>query len=441
MHRSLAPSSGQSSARSSIEAPRGLTTEVSEITGLSDRTSTSTPTNAAVVSTARSKSVVNAQTLQPPPNSLAKAELSPSLSPVTQPNIRPAGRLVRDPAEGTATSSEPVMRVSRERQKSASGTTPAEGAPVVATSPENDGVVYSCPVRKHKRLKFKSPKALFTHCVDHHTLPIHGDPKFVRQQEQVLLWAAEGGYGAVVRLLLLENRLNLEIRTEDKERTPLALAAYRGHEVVVRLLLEKGANLESRGTNSRTPLAWAAYWGYDVVVGLLLEKGANLESQDTDSRTPLVLAACEGHDGVVGLLLEKGADLESQDTDSRTPLVWAAYRGHAAVVGLLLEKGADLESRDMYLRTPLAWAAYWGYDVVVELLLEKGANLESRDMYSRTPLTWAVYQGHVAVVGLLLENGANPKVRDRQGKTPLSLARKGKTSAIADLLEEWIARR
>ena len=47
---------------------------------------------------------------------------------------------------------------------------------------------------------------------------------------------------------------------------------------------------------------------------LLLEKGADVESKDTDyGQTPLSWAAENGHEAVVKLLLEKGADVESKD--------------------------------------------------------------------------------------------------------------------------------
>ena len=61
---------------------------------------------------------------------------------------------------------------------------------------------------------------------------------------------------------------------------------------------------------------------------LLLEKGAELESRDTRyGRTPLSWAAVKGREAVVKLLLEKGAELESRDTGGRTPLWWAAVKG------------------------------------------------------------------------------------------------------------------
>ena len=65
------------------------------------------------------------------------------------------------------------------------------------------------------------------------------------------------------------------------------------------------------------------------MVKLLLEKGAALESQDTENgRTPLSWAAENGYEAVVKLLLEKGAAPESQSGNGRTPLSWAAWNGH-----------------------------------------------------------------------------------------------------------------
>jgi ankyrin repeat protein len=79
--------------------------------------------------------------------------------------------------------------------------------------------------------------------------------------------------------------------------------------------------------------------GHEAVVELLLEKGADMESRDMNyGQTPLWCAAKEGHEAVVKLLLEKGADVESKDRVGRTPLSGAARGGHKAVVKLLLEK-------------------------------------------------------------------------------------------------------
>jgi ankyrin repeat protein len=64
----------------------------------------------------------------------------------------------------------------------------------------------------------------------------------------------------------------------------------------------------------RPPLLKAAEYGNEAVVKLLLklllEKGADLEFEDIDGRTPLSYAAENGHEAVVRLLLDNGADME-----------------------------------------------------------------------------------------------------------------------------------
>lgn len=45
---------------------------------------------------------------------------------------------------------------------------------------------------------------------------------------------------------------------------------------VVKLLLEKSANVNCKDNNGRTPLSWAVKKGHEAIVKLLLEKGADL---------------------------------------------------------------------------------------------------------------------------------------------------------------------
>ena len=92
------------------------------------------------------------------------------------------------------------------------------------------------------------------------------------------------------------------------------------------------------------PLFGASADGHVEVVRLLLEKGANINTAKVTSSgwMPLSGASANGHVEVVRLLLEKGADIDTADEDGQTPLSWAAEKGHAAVVTLLQQyKGAN----------------------------------------------------------------------------------------------------
>lgn len=88
---------------------------------------------------------------------------------------------------------------------------------------------------------------------------------------------------------------------------------------------------------------WAAADRHEAeaVVKLLLEKGIELETKDEIyGQTPLLWAIKEGHEAIVKLLLKKGIELETEDNNGRTPLSWAVGKGYEAIVKLLLEKGA-----------------------------------------------------------------------------------------------------
>lgn len=92
--------------------------------------------------------------------------------------------------------------------------------------------------------------------------------------------AEEGDAAAVARLLA--SGASADERTAEGGETPLMRAAARGHEEVVRLLLDAGADVCARRADGFTPLILAAFFGHEAVVRLLVERGA-----DTDARTNL----------------------------------------------------------------------------------------------------------------------------------------------------------
>ncbi|KAL3587781.1 hypothetical protein FPOAC2_13692 [Fusarium poae] len=227
-------------------------------------------------------------------------------------------------------------------------------------------------------------------------------------------------------------------RRTTKCFTDLMIASFYGHYVIVKLLLDKGAEIEAKDSEyGQTPLSWAAGNGRDAVVKLLLDKGAEVDVKDKGDRTPLSWAAEKGHDAVVKLLLDKGAEIEAKDSEyGQTPLSWAAGNGRDAVVKLLLDKGVKTEVKDgIYGQTPLSWAARSGRDAVVKLLLDKGAEVDVKDKGDRTPLSWAAGNGHEAIVKLLLDKGAKTEVKDSiYGQTPLSWAARNGHDAVVKLL-------
>ena len=239
-----------------------------------------------------------------------------------------------------------------------------------------------------------------------------------------------------VIMALLRNRDNPFVE-DGWGRTPLIWAARNGHEAVVKLLLEKGAQMDSKDKYNQTALLLAVQNGHEAMVKMLLKEGADLDSKDVYGQTPLSRAARKGHEAVIGLLLDKGAELDSKDNRGRTPLFWAVEYRHEAMVKLLLRKGAELESKDAgFGWTPLSRAAEHGHEGVVKLLIEKGAEVESKDVSGQTPLSQAAKNGHKAVVKLLLGQGAEMDSKDAMGQTPLSLAARGHEVVVKMMVDK-----
>ncbi len=222
--------------------------------------------------------------------------------------------------------------------------------------------------------------------------------------------------------------------------TDLMVGSYFGHEAVVKQLLERGVDPDSKDNKyGQTPLSWAAGNGHEEVVKLLLAKAdVDPDAKDNDGQTPLSWAAENGHQEVVKLLLAKAdVDPDSKDNNGQTPLSWAAETGQEEVVKLLLAK-ADVnpDSKENNGQAPLSWAAGNEHQEVVKLLLAKAdVDPDSKDNDGRTPLWWAAGNGHEEVVKLLLAKaGVDPDSKDNNGQTPLWWAARNGHEEVVKLL-------
>ena len=60
-----------------------------------------------------------------------------------------------------------------------------------------------------------------------------------------------------------------------------------GRTETVKLLLDKGADINKGDTNGKTALMWAAHYGRFQVVELLLKSGADVKAKDNKDHTAL----------------------------------------------------------------------------------------------------------------------------------------------------------
>jgi ankyrin repeat protein len=139
-----------------------------------------------------------------------------------------------------------------------------------------------------------------------------------------------------------------------------------------------------------TPLHMAAAYGKIVILNLLMNENADLNTQDHQGRTALVWAIKQNKEEAALILLGAGASFELPDRFCKTPLWFATKHNLTALVQTLIEKKADLNVADQRNgRSPLHWAAYHGNSFIMQQLINAGALINRIDNDKKTPLQLA----------------------------------------------------
>ena len=128
----------------------------------------------------------------------------------------------------------------------------------------------------------------------------------------------------------------------DRNNTPLILAASKGMNTCVDLLLKKGANVNAIGENHWTPLFGATIGGHEACVNLLLNAGAEVNLRDIQHKTALSYSVMNGYLGCFRLLQSAGAGVNMADSEGITPLMTAATQVSLQFISQLLKAGAKI---------------------------------------------------------------------------------------------------
>ena len=139
---------------------------------------------------------------------------------------------------------------------------------------------------------------------------------------------------------------------------------------VVKLLINKGVNVNSKNGEGLNPLHYAVYGNRKEIAELLIAESADVNGNNF--APPLGIAASEGHEGIVKLLIAKGADLNAVGPNGETPLTLAAMNGHKEIAEMLIAEGIDVNAMDNDGDTALHLAALNGHEKIADLLRKHG---------------------------------------------------------------------
>ena len=213
--------------------------------------------------------------------------------------------------------------------------------------------------------------------------------------------------------------------TSEIPLTQLLIAAGRGDTIAVAEILDAHPSLlNQRGTlpgntGMRTALHFGV--GHEAIVKLLLDRGADPNVRDDgDNAYPIHFAAERGDLPVVTLLIEHGADPIGAGTGHELEVLgWAVcfdYATHTEVASYLLAHGA---------RHTLLSAVAMGDTDAIRSLARSGADLNQRmdrTNHRRTPVHLAIVKKQPAALATLIELGADVNLEDAVGLTALDQA-------------------
>lgn len=276
------------------------------------------------------------------------------------------------------------------------------------------------------------------------------DPTTLESMEEVeddpgaqMATAIDSGSVAAVRRLL-DGGMSPNILVYDEPAMQYAI--WGDHYYVVKLLVDRGADVNSTGEDGFTSLMGAALVGNIRIAKFLLDKGADIDAVDKTYGLTVLQNACDKEsEAVFDLLVKRGADIQHVDKHGGNCLEEAAFNGansiaeklrakglktkwplHVACglgemeqVNKLLAEGVDAsQANDGWKNTPMHFAANNGHLAVAKLLKEQGAEVNAKNLLGATPLHYAAENDDIAMTKWLLEQGADINAADEDGMTP-----------------------
>jgi ankyrin repeat protein len=168
----------------------------------------------------------------------------------------------------------------------------------------------------------------------------------------------------MVSTLLTKDRLYVP---DDDGAAPLTIAVKEKAPVnIVKVIIDRGAKLDSVDREGRTPLRLALDSGSWDTAKFIADAGADPFIPAVDGKTPAEIALAGGNEGVHAVFSGRG--INARDSAGNTILHYAAKNENPRVVSLLLELGASKSAKNIASESPADIALRWRHREIAALL-------------------------------------------------------------------------
>jgi uncharacterized protein len=222
----------------------------------------------------------------------------------------------------------------------------------------------------------------------------------------------------------------------DNPEYNLILATDREQYKVVKMLLERGAYVNTSTDEGVTPLMYAAESGNIAITEILIARGAYLNERPSNGISALIGAVRSDHYEVAKMLLDSGALVNQKDYSDLSALTHASAYNYSRMITLLSQHGANLESEDWFGTTPLMTAVYYNCYEAARELIRLDADINAQDTFGFTPLMIAAQHGDYDMAWMLLDKGADTDIQNKGGQHAISIAVLNEHPDIVELLIE-----
>ena len=164
--------------------------------------------------------------------------------------------------------------------------------------------------------------------------------------ERVLSCAMTDSLQCLEEVLEQEENVNVNLKDNQFGNTPLHWAVRLRNYLMMSILINHGADLETMNDNGETPLHYAVKTNFHPsyhALRMLIEFGAEPDVVNKEGVDPFCLVVSRNHNRAVAMLIGAGVNVNRPCRTEERPLGLAIRHESSELVRMLLDAGAKVD--------------------------------------------------------------------------------------------------